>query len=219
MLKRNKTKNADSGENTPPAGPAADPGDNTPEQADASNGKVEAQAEETKAEVSETPPDGSAESEALAAIKDRYARLLADFDNYRKRLARDREELVKRANSDLLSDLLPVIDHLEMAITQAKQPDDPFVAGVKLVYDQFLNLLDKYEMRPLDAKGEPFDPSFHEALSQMSSDTVPANVVIEQFRRGWLLAGKLLRPSQVIVSSGAPEEQPAEQAQTLSDNL
>ena len=145
------------------------------------------------------------EAEELAALKDRHARLLADFDNYRKRQLRDREEWVKRANSGLLSDLLPVLDHLELALAKAVEPTDPFVTGVRLVYDQFITLLEKYDMLPLDALGEPFDPAYHEALSQVPSETVPANIVVEQFRRGWLLAEKLLRPAQVIVSSGQPE--------------
>lgn len=191
----------------------------TPSQQEAA-GTEPAAAEEAAQDSTATPdqstPDQSAaekprlapEAEELAALKDRYARLLADFDNYRKRQLRDREELVKRANSDLLGDLLPVVDHLELAIAKAADPADPFVTGVRLVYDQFMSLLEKYEMLPLDTSGEPFDPAFHEALSQMPSETVPANLVIEQFRRGWLLAGKLLRPAQVIVSSGQPEAPP-----------
>ncbi|HRR35332.1 MAG TPA: nucleotide exchange factor GrpE [Kiritimatiellia bacterium] len=152
------------------------------------------------------------ENAELLALKDRYTRLMADFDNYRKRQLREREDLIKRANEALLGDLLPVIDHLELALAQASDPASPFVVGVKLVYDQFLALLDRHGMVPLDAKGEPFDPTYHEALSQMSSATVPANIVMDQFRRGWLLHGRLLRPAQVIVSSGAPdaESTPAE---------
>ena len=148
-----------------------------------------------------TAPD----AQELLLLKDRYARLMADFDNYRKRQLREREDWIKRANEELLGDLLPVIDHLELALAQATDPASPFVVGVKLVYDQFLALLDRHGMVPLDAKGEPFDPSYHEALSQMNSATVPANIVMDQFRRGWLLGGRLLRPAQVIVSSGAPD--------------
>lgn len=173
---------------------------------------AKAAAESTAApdQAAEEQPRLATEAEELAALTDRYARLLADFDNYRKRQLRDREDLVKRANSDLLGNLLPVVDHLELALDKAPAPADPFVTGIRLVYDQLLSLLEKYEMLPLDAAGEPFDPAFHEALSQMPSETVPANIVIEQFRRGWLLAGKLLRPSQVIVSSGRPEAESAD---------
>jgi molecular chaperone GrpE len=163
----------------------------------------------------EAPPP---EAKELALLKDRYARLLADFDNFRKRQVREREDLIKRANEELLGDLLPVVDHLELALAKPPDPDAPFVVGVRLVYDQFLALLDRYGMKPLDAKGEPFDPAYHEALSQMPSATVPANTVIDQFRRGWLLAGRLLRPAQVIVSSGAPEAQNADaESQSVSD--
>ena len=150
-------------------------------------------------------PNASHPSEEEAKLRDRLLRLQADFDNYRKRQLREREDWIKRANEELLGDLLPVIDHLELALAQATDPAAPFVVGVKLVYDQFLALLDRHGMVPLDAKGEPFDPSYHEALSQMNSATVPANIVMDQFRRGWLLGGRLLRPAQVIVSSGAPD--------------
>ena len=184
-------------------------------EADAENASAESPAEPQPADApipeasapADAPAEPPPEVDELAVMKDRYARLLADFDNYRKRQLREREDLIKRANEDLLGDLLPVIDNMELALAKAPDPDAPFVVGVKLVYDQFLALLDRCGMTPLDTKGEPFDPTYHEALSQMSSDTVPANTIIEQFRRGWLLAGRLLRPAQVIVSSGAPEPQ------------
>jgi molecular chaperone GrpE len=164
------------------------------------------------------PDEPSPDAAELALMKDRYARLMADFDNFRKRQTREREDLIKRSNEALLADLLPVVDHLELALAQAADPASPFVVGVKLVYDQFLALLDRYGMKSFDAKGEPFDPSYHEALTQMSSPTVPANSVIDQFRRGWLLGGRLLRPAQVIVSSGIPDEQNAEaENQNVSD--
>jgi molecular chaperone GrpE len=143
----------------------------------------------------------------LAAMKERYMRLMADFDNFRKRQIREREEWIKRANESLLADILPVVDHLEMALGQEPDKDNPFVAGVKMVYDQFVATLEKNNVVPIDAKGQPFNPEWHEALSQVPSDTVPANEVIEQFRRGWSLAGRLLRPAQVIVSAGKPEAQ------------
>ncbi len=202
------------------------------EPADKSNAAHEASAKTAGADAQDaapTPPveepadaakkqQPSPEAVELAALKERYARLMADFDNFRKRQVREREDWLKRANEDLLGNLLPTVDHLELAIRKATAPDDPFVAGVRLVYDQLLALLDRYGMTPIDAKGQPFDPAIHEALSQMSSATVPANAVIDQFRRGWRLAGRLLRPAQVIVSSGAPDEKQAEaEASGVSD--
>ena len=204
MFSKNKTK-----AHEPAASPEAETAtsDSVPTQTEPSAQKPEEQLEPA-AETAKPKP--SPEAEELAALKDRYARLLADFDNVRKRQIREREDLIKRANEELLGDLLPVVDHLELALAKTVDATDPVVVGVKLVYDQFLALLDRYGMKSLDTKGQPFDPSFHEALSQMSSATVPANMVIDQFRRGWLLAGRLLRPAQVIVSSGAPNQEQAE---------
>jgi molecular chaperone GrpE len=159
--------------------------------------------------VQETPPAPEAAKptleEELAAMKDRYMRLMADFDNFRKRQIREREEWIKRANENLLGDFLPVVDHLDIALSKEKDATNPFVAGIKMVYDQFVAALEKNNVVPVDAKGQPFNPEWHEALSQVPSETVPANEVIEQFKRGWSLSGRLLRPAQVIVSSGKPE--------------
>jgi molecular chaperone GrpE len=145
--------------------------------------------------------------EELAAMKDRYMRLMADFDNFRKRQIREREEWIKRANENLLTDFLPVVDHLHIALSKEPETKNPFVAGVKMVYDQFVAALEKNNVVPVDAVGQPFNPEWHEALSQVPSDTVPANQVVEQLRCGWSLSGRLLRPAQVIVSSGKPDAQ------------
>ena len=135
--------------------------------------------------------------------KDRYARAMADFDNFRKRTARDREDLVKFAASDVLKDILPTVDNLARALEEAKdRADDPFVAGVKLVYDGLLKALAEHGATPLDSVGEPFDANFHEALAQLPSEDVEEGHVINEVKRGWMLNGKLLRAAQVVVSSG-----------------
>lgn len=167
---------------------------------------VVAESDATEAAPAPAEAQPTPESE-LAAMKDRYMRLMADFDNFRKRQIREREEWIKRANESLLADFLPVVDHLHIALSKEADTSAPFVAGVKMVYDQFVAALEKNNVVPVDAKGQPFNPEWHEALSQVPSDTVPANEVIEQFRRGWSLAGRLLRPAQVIVSAGKPDAQ------------
>ena len=135
--------------------------------------------------------------------KDRYARAMADFDNFRKRTARDREDLVKFAASDVLKDILPTVDNLARALEEAKdRADDPFVAGVKLVYDGLLKALAEHGATPLDSVGEPFDANFHEALAQLPSEDVEEGHVISEVKRGWMLNGKLLRAAQVVVSAG-----------------
>lgn len=207
-------------ENAPSASsPAA--AQNSAEGAPAQAAPAEAAASEQAAPAAEPAPKApqpSPESAELAAVKDRYTRLMADFDNFRKRQVREREEWLKRANEELLGDLLPVVDNLDLALQKITDPADPFAVGMKMVYDQFHAVLDRYGVTPIEAKGQPFDPSIHEALSQMSSPTVPAHVVIDQFRRGWRLAGRLLRPAQVIVSSGAPDpEQTAGEDASVSD--
>ena len=135
--------------------------------------------------------------------KDRYARAMADFDNFRKRTARDREDLVKFAASDVLKDILPTVDNLARALEEAKdKTDDPFVTGVKLVYDGLLKALAEHGATPLDSVGEPFDANFHEALAQLPSEDVEVGHVINEVKRGWMLNGKLLRAAQVVVSAG-----------------
>ena len=154
-------------------------------------------AEETEeSEKAEEPP-------AEPDWKDRYARAMADFDNFRKRTARDREDLVKFAASDVLKDILPTVDNLARALDEAKdKADDPFVAGVRLVYDGLLKMLADHGATPLDSIGEPFDTNFHEALAQLPSEDVEEGRVMNEMKRGWLLHGKLLRAAQVVVSSG-----------------
>lgn len=158
----------------------------------------QASAEEEK--PVETPP-------AEPDWKDRYARAMADFDNYRKRTERDREELALFAAKDMIKDVLPSVDDLALALSKAKSPEeDPFVAGVKLVYDKLLKMLADHGATPLDAVGEPFDANFHEALAQLPSPDVEEGVVMNEVKRGWLLHGKLLRAAQVVVSAGKPAE-------------
>ena len=118
---------------------------------------------------------------------------------------RDREDLAKFAAKEILKDLLATADNLALALEKAKDKDEPFVKGVQLVYDGFLKVLADHGATPFDSVGEPFDTAFHEALTQQPSDTVPEGHVMTEFKRGWLLNGKLLRAAQVVVSSGKPE--------------
>ena len=167
----------------------------------------------TAEESSEEPE--SPENE-FTRLKNQYIRLMADFDNYRKRQSREREEFVKRSNERLLADILPVLDNLGLALKKTENPEDPFATGVKLVYDQFRGVLNRCGMEPIEALGEEFNPDKHEALSYIPSPTVPANKVIDQFRCGWVINGHLMRAAQVIVSSGKPEEN-GETEENVSD--
>lgn len=150
---------------------------------------------------------------------DRYLRLQADFENFRKRAARERADIIRRANADLLMDLLPCIDNLDRALEQARalDRDDPFIAGVQMVMDQLQNALNKNGVTTFDPVGQPFDVSRHEAVSQIPTDDHPANSVIAQIRKGYLLGDILLRPAQVVVAAAITEQPAAEPAQADSE--
>ena len=134
--------------------------------------------------------------------KDMYARTLADFDNYRKRTSRDREELVKFSTSEVIKDMLLTADNLALALDQAKDKDDPFVKGVKLAYDGFLKSLKDHGAEPFESVGEVLDPNRHEAIASLPSDTVEDGKIANEVKKGWMLNGRLLRAAQVVVSSG-----------------
>ena len=164
---------------------------------------AEAPAEEKPAEEKPAEEKPAEEKPAEPDWKDRYARALADFDNFRRRTERDREDLAKFAAREVIKDLLATADNLALALDKAKdKADDPFVAGVKMVYDGLLKTLADHGATPLDAVGEPFDANFHEALAQLPSADVEEGVVMNEVKRGWLMHGRLLRAAQVVVSAG-----------------
>lgn len=156
-------------------------------------------------QAAEPATKNEAEEEALES---RLLRLQADFDNYRKRTLRERTEWQRDAREEVLRDCLPVLDHYEMGLkTAATSGVAPSVQeGFQMVYDQFLNLLQSHQVKPIEAEGQPFDHNLHEAITQVPSEEHPADTVIAETRRGYLLGDKLLRPAQVVVSSGPAQE-------------
>lgn len=146
---------------------------------------------------------GAAPSEQ-DALKDRLLRLQADFDNFRKRTTRERAELSQRALEDLVVELLPVLDHFELGLKMAIEhhADQAVHDGFQLVYDQLSGVLKKCGVVPVDAHSSSFDPREHEAVAHVASNEYPADAIIEQSRRGYRLGEKLIRPVQVVVSSG-----------------
>lgn len=156
----------------------------------------------------EAPEAAPAETGGAAVpgdqVQQQLLRLQADFDNFRKRVMRERADWFERANEELMLELLPVVDHFEMGLNTARerQIDASVQEGFKLVYDQLLSVLAKFKLQPVDAVGQAFDPHRHEAITHMPSDTVEEGHVTDQVRRGYQLGDKLLRPAQVVVSSG-----------------
>lgn len=151
-------------------------------------------------------PSSSAPDMDLAKMKDQLLRLRADFDNFRKRTLREKTLLCETANEELLTELLPVLDHMQLALgaSNVAGADPAFRQGLLMIFEQLMGILAKFGLEPIDAEGKPFDPELHEAVSCMPSDTHPEGTVIGQARRGYLLKKRLLRPAQVIVS-GSPK--------------
>lgn len=155
----------------------------------------------------ETPAkDPAAEDEAqIAALKDRLLRMQADFDNFRKRQVREREEWIKQSNADLIEELLPALDHTDNALTTLQKaaendPDNPYLKGFEMVRKTFLDALAKFGLKPLESTvGKPLDPNTTEALSVVKTGQNKPGCVVFEMRRGYELNGKLLRSAQAIV--------------------
>lgn len=171
------------------------------------------QEEAARCIAAETPENAAPETEKLeknleeelGQEKDRYLRLYAEFDNYKKRVARDREELIKYGNESLLYELLPVIDNLEMAMKHSSNDTSSasgggLAQGVEITLKEFLKVIDKFGLSPIDASGKMFDPSMHHAMTQVERDDIDENMVVEEFRKGYMFSEKVLRPSLVAVS-------------------
>jgi molecular chaperone GrpE len=139
---------------------------------------------------------------------DRLLRLAADFENYKKRAAKDKEEWTKFANEDLLRATLPFIDNLERAISHAQKVADTgvLIEGVRLTIQQILQTLNRFGISSFQSVGKPFDPTMHEAMLVVETDQHEPNQVVEEFQKGYLLHDRLLRPATVSVSKPPEEE-------------
>jgi molecular chaperone GrpE len=152
--------------------------------------------------------DGDDPTSSLQADLDRFRdmalRAQADFDNFKKRTAREKEEAIKYANSSLLERLIAIIDNFELGLSAARAEGEksPIYAGMSMVLKQLTDFLADNGLQPIDAEGQKFDPNLHEAIANEPSIDVPEGVVIRQTRRGYRLKDRLLRPSSVVVSSG-----------------
>jgi len=130
-----------------------------------------------------------------------YLRALADLENYKKRAAKEKSDLIKFGNENLLRDFLPILDSLDRALDTACNSNDfdSFREGLTLVRNQFLCCLEKYGVEPIAACGQDFDPNVHEAMLEVVSDEHEDSKVVDEYERGYLLKGRLLRPSRVSV--------------------
>jgi molecular chaperone GrpE len=151
---------------------------------------------------------GALDPEEIQKQRDEYYDLLlrktAEFDNYRKRIERDRQSAAESAAADLVADLLPIVDNLERALTSGTRTAlaDSYRHGVELIYRQLLDILNKRGVRTIDAVGAQFDPHYHEAVVYEPVEGARDGQIVEEFRRGYLLGDRLLRPAVVKVAKG-----------------
>ena len=139
---------------------------------------------------------------------DRYLRMAADFENYKKRAAKEKEDYVKFGNEDLIKVILPFIDNLERAVSHAEKVHETgvMIEGVRLILQQILQALNKFGLSSFESVGKPFDPARHEAMLVVETDQHEPNQVVEEFQRGYLLRDRLLRPATVSVSKPPARE-------------
>lgn len=139
----------------------------------------------------------------LKESHEKYLRLYAEFENFKKKAQKDKEELIKYSNESLVYELLPIIDSMGMALEHASEnASDPqsLINGVENTLRELNRILEKFGLKPIDALNQPFNPEFHHAVSQAIRSDVETNTVIEEFRKGYIFNEKVLRPSMVVVS-------------------
>jgi molecular chaperone GrpE len=160
---------------------------------------------EEDAEGSQAGVGDPAETVDAAKLRDQLAYLAAEFENFRKRVAREREAQAAFGNEQLLRAVLPFLDNLERAMGQAGASADALLSGVRMTYGLFLSELGKFGLVQMSAQAGTFDPSLHEAIASVPSPGTPAGVILAEARKGYLLNGRLLRPAQVTVAAAQPE--------------
>jgi len=182
---------------------AADTPEQDSAQADAIAEAIQKACEE---EVDEVPQANDIESE-LASEKDRVLRLQAEMENLRSRTAREIIDERRYAPLPVVRDLLPVVDNINRAIEAAEQSGDAasLLEGFQLVRQQLLTILEQHHCKPIETVGQPFDPQIHEAILQQPSDEQPANHILQETQTGYQLHDRVVRASQVIISSGPAE--------------
>ena len=156
--------------------------------------------------ASSEPDVNEALAEALEATRDQILRLRAEFDNFRKRVARDAEKTRKMAAESLIKDLLPVADNFERALQHGQGDTASLLEGIAMVHKQFVDVLSRHGVEAISAIGEPFDPNVHDALSRMPSDEHAEDKVALEYEKGYRLGDVVLRPAKVVVSSGPAED-------------
>ena len=162
--------------------------------------KTEAIEEETPEEATEAKPE-AAESEKVAQLKDQWLRTMAEFDNFRKRTQKEKEQAFGRGVAYAAEAILPVVDNFERALNAASDKDDAFVKGVEMTYQQMIGALKSLGIEAIEALGKTFDPHFHHAMMHVEDDQYGENEVIEVLQTGYMYNDTVLRCSMVKVAN------------------
>ena len=173
-------------------------------------------------EVGENQTQLLNKTDEIEAVNDKYLRLAAEFENYKRRVQRDQSDTIRFANEKLLRDMLPTLDNLERAIQSGRNQDNvnKLLEGIDLTYKHFIETLQKMGMTQVSSVGEIFDPAKHQAVGQVESSSVPENAIVEEYQKGYFLHDRILRPAMVTVAKAIPATpdgeatQPQEGAQT-----
>ena len=145
-------------------------------------------------------------ADEIEAVNDKYLRLAAEFENYKRRVQRDQRDTLRFANEKLLRDMLPTLDNLERAIQSGRNQDnvDGILKGIDLTYKHFIETLQKMGVTQVSSVGEIFDPAKHQAVGHVESSTVPENAIVEEYQKGYFLHDRILRPAMVTVAKAIP---------------
>jgi molecular chaperone GrpE len=141
---------------------------------------------------------------------DRFVRVTADFENYKKRMTREMSDLRKFANENILKDMLAVVDNLERAIESGSKNDSSkktLIEGVEITLKDLFRMFEKYGVKDFKSEGEPFDPVFHQAMMQEQTNEYPDNTVLNELQKGYTIHGRLLRPAMVVVARNTSDKQ------------
>jgi len=143
-------------------------------------------------------------TEKFNELNDKYLRLAAEFDNFKRLAQRDQRDQIRFGNEQLLKELLPVVDNLERAIKASREggSSDILIQGVDLTLKQLAGALTRFHVKPVETVGQPFDPATHQAVTSIASAKVPERHVVDEFQRGYLLHDRILRAAMVSVSTG-----------------
>jgi molecular chaperone GrpE len=181
--------------------PSSDPDETTPPATE--SGENPAAAEESPAEAVTLEEKLEKAEQQARDNHERFLRTAAELDNFRKRKEREVSDLRKYANQSLLRELLGVVDNLERALASSGASSEPegLVEGVDMTLKELLKIFDQFGVKPVEALEKPFDPAVHEAVMQEPSDAFPANTVIKELQKGYMLRERLLRPAMVVVST------------------